>query len=347
MNKLNCNSCNYNTDRLFNYNKHLLSKKHIKFEQLYKKSTFTKIDENEGFDDNGDDNEGFDDNDDFNDVNDGFTNDVICIVDTSHLLCKFCTKKIRKSNMTRHYKTCKYKKVNIYDGIKLNHNQTSCIHCSKPISINNKARHQNNCKHKKNNLITLPNDTSNILTTENDELKKINNDLMDCMKLLVKNIGNNNNNHNSNNTCNIIHVMNNCPDALDFNKLMDAPITSGELQDLNENSALVGSINFLLKRCVTDIDPKDRPFHLADESRGKYCVKLGNDWTIDSKGDLIINKLCEILKSVYLAIDKNDSPEMRMIKNNKYLDLYNNKHKILNYIKDQILLKNNSKLMLE
>jgi hypothetical protein len=160
------------------------------------------------------------------------------------------------------------------------------------------------------------------------------------MKLLIKNIGNNNN------ACNVYYVMNNCLDALDFNKLMDAPITDPELQDLNENSAIVGSINFLLKRCITDVDPRDRPFHLADESRGKYCVKLGNDWTIDMQGEIIINKLCEILKSVYLNFDKNDSPEVRIAKNNKFLDLYNSKHKILNYVKEQVLLKNNSKLML-
>jgi hypothetical protein len=339
-NKYNCKTCNYATNVLCNYNKHTRTQKHILATENRNLKNTSFAEEMRNDEDYGEEMR----NDE--DYGEELRNGEDCeecignkrhVCDNNYILCKYCKQNIFKSNISRHLKSCN-KKMNTYNNVRLNPNQISCMHCLKPISINNKARHQNNCKHKKNNTITLSNNISTELVTTSieEKLQKIDSDLSKIMK----------NNTNNYNTCNVYYVMNNCPDALDFNKLMDAPITSEELRDLNENSAIVGSINFLLKRCVADVNPRDRPFHLADESRGKYCVKLGNDWSIDSKGDVIINKLCEILKSVYLSVNKNDSPEMIMAKNNKFKDLYDNRKKILNCITQQVLLKNNSKLML-
>jgi hypothetical protein len=354
MNKFKCMSCDYETDRLFNYKKHSLSKKHLMLEQAYidddnmnfDNTTYVKTKKYERTNNN----------DETTNKNDDLTNTTPekCVTQQLRQSCEFCTKVISKSNIAKHHKICKSGK-DVPQDIERDPQKSHCTHCLKYIHKSNMSRHCKICKSKNsdthNTVISslIVSDDQMVSTKLENEIvqlrkdnEKTNSELVKCMNMLTNKICNTNNN----NTCNVYYVMNNCPDALDFNKLMDAPITDSELQDLNENSAIVGSINFLLKRCITDVDPRDRPFHLADESRGKYCVKLGNDWTIDMQGEIIINKLCEILKSVYLDFDKNDSPEVRMAKNNKFLDLYNNKHKILNYVKEQVLLKNNSKLML-
>jgi hypothetical protein len=87
------------------------------------------------------------------------------------------------------------------------------------------------------------------------------------------------------------------------------------------------------------------PLHLLDKSRNKYCVKLNDAWKIDSNGKEIIKRLANKVQEVYLVRNADDTIEIIMKKNNKFKSMYDEKGKILEYINDQIMLKNNVKLI--
>jgi hypothetical protein len=87
------------------------------------------------------------------------------------------------------------------------------------------------------------------------------------------------------------------------------------------------------------------PLHLLDKSRNKYCVKLNDTWKVDSKSEEIIRRLFDKAKEVYLVRNDDDTVEIIMKKNNKFKTMYDEKGKILKYINDQIMLKNNVKLI--
>jgi hypothetical protein len=82
-----------------------------------------------------------------------------------------------------------------------------------------------------------------------------------------------------------------------------------------------------------------------DKSRNKYCVKLNDAWKVDSKGEEIIRRLSNKTKDVYLVKNADDTVEIIMKKNNKFKTMCDEKGKILEYINDQIMLKNNVKLI--
>jgi hypothetical protein len=127
MGKYTCSLCDYETDRIFNYNKHLSSLKHVNI--------------------NG--------------------------VDINKLSCNFCSKMIYKSNMARHYKSCK----NVKPDLSNIENKIQCIHCIKYIYKSNMKRHLLSCKSKKD----IDNEYIDDYSDESDYLpnNKLKNELCD------------------------------------------------------------------------------------------------------------------------------------------------------------------------
>jgi hypothetical protein len=261
-----CNVCNYETPVHCNYNKHLITGKHIKLKKIEDDKKMIKDDEK-------------------------------MKQNVDKITCEHCNKLVRKSNISRHYKICK-----------------------------------------KN--------TMEIAKYTESEMLKIQTEMLKCMQTMSTNRPVTNIHNGPSNSCNIYYVVNNCTNALNYDEIMSAPLTEAEILDLENNSAVVGSINLLTSRCIDNIEFHKRPFHLVDGSRKKYCVKIENEWCVDMKGDTIMDKLYELLKTLYLSVNENDTTESILLKTKKYKELYDNKDKILGYINEKILLQNNTSSMI-
>jgi hypothetical protein len=321
--KFECISCNYATDRHFNYNKHIQSKRHTTFSVPKKTIIIQKK--------------------------------AIPIPKKAIKICKFCNKQFsQSSHINRHYKICKeknkYEKTIEETGLM----DLNLKLVSKLQTITDTLYSKEKEKLEIEKLLTekLEKELTEKLELieHNKKLKQQTEDIKDeFMKYLLSSNDNNSTNITLQNNigCNVYYVMKNCKDAYNYDELMEAPLTVEELEDLNNNTAVSGSINLLTNRCIKDIDFHKRPIHLLDESRKKYCVKLNDCWKIDIKGEEIMNKLINKLKDVYLLKDIDDSIIMLMNKNTKFKELFDGKNKILEYINDKVILKNNIKAMIK
>jgi hypothetical protein len=164
MNKYSCKACNYDTDRLFNYNKHKSSKKHDLISKLYINNNIIHDDNNESYNDNNNIS-----NDDSN-VNNDENNESN---DEHKKKCNYCLTLISKSNMSRHYKSCiKYINHDTSADILLD-SQKICRWCSKILDKSNISRHYNTCKQKDNNLK---------ISQNNNELQS---EIIKCLKNIL------------------------------------------------------------------------------------------------------------------------------------------------------------------
>jgi hypothetical protein len=297
---------------LCNYKKHLLTQKHKTNIELKKAKDDKKDEEKDEKDEKKDDKDEFYKNKDNNKLKKN--TDL-------QINCKFCDKTLRKSNKARHYMICNKSKKHITDDI-----LESEYH--DPREKIQELFTKLQTKEKEFEMIK----TKYELSIEQNE-KYID---------LIKHQSSQSSNKI---TYNINYIMNNCKDAFNYNEIMNEPLTIEEINDLNDSSALVGSTNLLSERCIDNIDFHKRPLHLLDKSRNKYCVKLNDSWKIDSKGNEITKRLFNKVKDVYLVKNDDDTVEVIMKKNNKFKSMYDEKGKILEYINDQIMLKNNVNLI--
>jgi len=190
----------------------------------------------------------------------------------------------------------------------------TCEYCNKIQWKKNKARHLRTCKAKK------------------DEVK--------ILKQTINNINNTNNiTNNDNRQLNMYYVINNYKEASNYSDLMDKPLTKEELDYLFENGPTLGCLNLIKSRCLNDLEKDKRPFHCVDGSRDKYLLREEDNWSIDLKGEKIMNKAMNTTRDNY----KYDLGELgdAMIKMGELLKLeQNGKKKILKDIKKKSLLKN-------
>jgi hypothetical protein len=189
-----------------------------------------------------------------------------------------------------------------------------CEYCKNEYKKANKARHLRTCKAKK------------------DEVK--------ILKQTINNINNTNNiTNNDNRQLNMYYVINNYKEASNYSDLMDKPLTKEELDYLFENGPTLGCLNLIKSRCLNDLEKDKRPFHCVDGSRDKYLLREEDNWSIDLKGEKIMNKAMNTTRDNY----KYDLGELgdAMIKMGELLKLeQNGKKKILKDIKKKSLLKN-------
>jgi K+/H+ antiporter YhaU regulatory subunit KhtT len=366
--KYKCFPCNYITNVNCNYKKHLVSIKHINNQYEYKDDVVNNKDDvvnnkddvvnnkddvvnnKDDTDDkyeiinnndnkyeiiNNNDNKYdiINNNDDKYDIINNNYGQSIQLIQSSKSTCQFCSKILSKSNISKHHKICQHKNVS-----KLIKNDLIIKNDS--VIINKSERERITQLETEISNLKLKNELS-VVKSKYEQAIEQNKDYLNLLK------------HNStksatiSNSCNMYYIMNNCSNALNYDDIMTAPLTIEEMEDLDNNSAIVGPINLLRNRCIDSIELHERPFHLVDESRKKYYVRVEDDWVVDIKGDILMDKLCELLKTAYLTINKDDTTEMIVAKNKKYKNFYDNRGKILDCVKDQILLKNNSKLMID
>jgi hypothetical protein len=200
-----CYPCKYSTTVHCNYKKHILSKIHLKIDEIYNTQNINNEKKKK------------------DNIGGGYevdTIDKICIIKPHQISCNFCKKIISKSNLTKHHKICK----------------------------------------------------SNISNTLNT--KQVNDDeLVDCMKIIAKYIGNSTDNVNNYNTRNVYCITN----PVDyFNKLVENSITNEESIDEIDNSGYIDIINHLLEHCIVNINFKNELYHLNYDSMGKYHVGSDN-----------------------------------------------------------------------
>ena len=305
-----CEKCSYGTNRKYNYNKHIDTQKHKD-----KIATFDNVEsvKSNTIKSNYDKNE--------ENVVKTEENMVRCGEmkhfdyksksynnDNKKFLCKYCNKFKAKSNRARHYKLCK---------AKIEHEQTQ------------------------KNLIKL-------LKEEN---KKKDEYITNLIKTLVgKNNGDTNiTNNTTNNTTindhslNMFYVINNFKEAHNFEDLMDAPLTMAEKEYIINNGSIVGCYKLLKSRCIDDLDLDKRPFHCLDGSRSKYLLRTKDDWSVDQKGEKILNTGYSKMKDVYCIDNFNDTEKFS--NNMKQLLALEGlgRKKIIKELNKQTLLKNTVK----
>jgi hypothetical protein len=269
-------------------------------------------------------------------------------------LCDYTTD--RQHNYESHLLTSKHIK-NVNNSNDNNNLLSVCEYCHKNITrLRNLKNHQMICKEKKkydseqknilktNKTIILEkkelNDKIQQLTNKNEKLQQQKDDIMEEYNNYLKFVGEKSLDIVSHSnvqklTYNIHYVMNNCNDAYDFMELMRQPLTQIEIDDLLDNSPVIGCYNLLYSRCVDNLEFYDRPIHSLDISRHKFCVNIGGVWKVDFNGKHIISVVIDKVKDIYVKnLDGIKSGK------DKYLELYNNRYKVLDYLEDHIMIKN-------
>ena len=250
--------------------------------------------------------------------------------------CNYGTK--NKYDYNKHCKTKKHGKIlqkhNNSNSATFCHNSAktlpkksvyfTCEYCDNTFKKANKARHYQRCKEKKS-IHTTNNITNNI--TNNTNNTNINND---------------------NRVINMYYVINNFTDALNYNDLMNKPLTNEEKNYTDKNGAILGCNNLISNRCIDDIDINKRPFHCVDESRLKFILRNNDKWQVDSKGEQIMDDAIKLVNNNYETTMKDDkfydnSYAERINKNiAELIELQKKgKKKIAKELSKKTLLKNN------
>jgi Asp-tRNA(Asn)/Glu-tRNA(Gln) amidotransferase C subunit len=185
------------------------------------------------------------------------------------------------------------------------------------------------------------------LQKEKEILKKQNDDMqnmfLEQIKMLMGNINKTFIDYNKLNTS---FVLANFTEAHNIEDLMRPKLTNEEIKFLNEDSSIEGCFKLLKNRCIDGIEIEKRPFHLVDVARKKYLIRSNGIWLQEIGGFTIIKGLNGKLKEMWDGNLANESQDSLMSKSEKIIDFFNNSHKILEYAKDHIILKNNAKNLL-
>jgi hypothetical protein len=296
MSRYKCNPCNFDTDRLFNYNTHLKSPRHQKNAENVDRQKLS-------------------------------VDRLSLSGDRQKVstICEYCKKKFtRRTNLIKHHGVCKEK-------------TRTELELSQQVSLIETE--------KLKGVIATITDTCNQLIDEKiqlqteiiDQSRKTHDEFMEYLRY-----SNGNSNDTESVRYNIYYVMNNCKNALDYDKLMDPVLTIEEKRFMKDESAIVGCYKLLTSRCIEQVEFHQKPFHLLDGSRKKYYVKVKGIWTVDMGGELLMQYMTIIAQSIYLKVDADTTAEERMIGTTKFKEFMDNKHKILSFISDQVLISNNS-----
>ncbi|MCH8171261.1 MAG: hypothetical protein IIB07_09080 [Bacteroidetes bacterium] len=150
----------------------------------------------------------------------------------------------------------------------------------------------------------------------------------------------------TNNTINMYYVLNNYKDAHNLEQLMNPPLTEQEIEYTRKHGATEGCYKLLTSRCVDNVQLEKRPFHCVDGSRNKYLLYTKNEWSIDLKGDKILNEVYPKVKGIFnIETHRGDTMEqlnetIKNIDQIRELGKYGRK-RILMELNKKTLLKNN------
>ena len=252
-NKYYCKICKYTTGRLFNFNKHKLTKKHIsnattflvaknatevaKFATEVAKNATKKVADN--------------------------------------VVCEYCNKSIfEKKFLKRHYKSCsKYKEYLI------EHEKNNIIN-----QLKYQLEQQLNILKKKDNDLKQNKETLKKKQEELEELRDTEKEYLEFMKK----VANTNTNVTNINHVNMYYIIQHYIKAKNYEDVMNPPLTTDEKQYVHENGGVYGGHYILQKRCIDGLELNERPFHCVDDARNKYMIRTNNTWHIDKKGEQVL-----------------------------------------------------------
>jgi hypothetical protein len=299
-----CDSCDYTTIRKYNYEKHILSRKH---NLETNGNTFATKSSNQLL-------------------------DLICYDTSSNNtimgkkyglkktenFATFCSNKIESINYND--KQCIKSSIENNYGVKntkknatKSSNTIICDFCSKEFKCRSGLwKHNKKCKEKVEN-ITSSTDTVNLqmltnlvmeVVKQNKELISVNSDL--TTKLVdVRNITHssiNNYTQNNNKTFNLNVFLNEtCKDAMNINDFVDSiELQVSDLEDVGKLGFVEGISNIIVKN-LKALDIHKRPVHCADKKREIIYVKDENKW--EKENDQKI-KLRKAIKKIAIKNEK-------------------------------------------
>lgn len=271
--KYYCKYCIYPSNKLFNIKKHLLTKKHM--------NNTLNHDEY---------------NNNINNIANYFSKSKTLICDSENddcdlkniddikntgMICIYCEKNILyKRNLKSHHKRCKEKKK--YEELQLKHKelqQKNEIIADLIKETKNKDKALNDEKQK-----------NAILIEEKDRLED---EYQDFIKELARN------NSKPITVVNMMYVINNFNEALDYEKIMDKPLTIEEEKRMLMLGPLHGCIDLIKSRCIDGIDPDLRSLHCTDASRKRFSYYSNGKWRTDYRGEIIVEKAMKHIDDVF------------------------------------------------
>uniref|UniRef100_A0A6C0HT96 C2H2-type domain-containing protein n=1 Tax=viral metagenome TaxID=1070528 RepID=A0A6C0HT96_9ZZZZ len=298
----NCLICKYTTLRKNDYNKHILTAKHIR-----------------------------DTNKIQNPINVA-NNIFICI----------CGKEYKYSQgLSKHKKNCDYKPVEeptprpqeeinetninylinteiIIDIIKENKEFKKLI-----VEQNNKLIEQTIKVSQQNNQVIELHKENNILNKENNILNKENNILINKLveKESIMTINNNNNTTNNNQKFNLNFFLNEtCKDAMNMKEFIDnIKVTFEELLAIGNTGFVNGVSDIFIKR-LKDMDITKRPIHCTDLKRETIYLKEDNEWNKDeNENENLKNAIEKVEYKNFSSLNEwcEENPETRISSSDK------------------------------
>lgn len=134
---------------------------------------------------------------------------------------------------------------------------------------------------------------------EINKLKEVQEDYYDLLKQIAASKV-------KSNTINMYYILNHFTDALNYDDLMDVPLTEEEKLKLRELEPLAGSIHLIESRCIIGVAIDKRAIHCLDTARNKYLVRIAGKWTTDHRAKHIFAKAAAHMYKFYL-LDPNDA----------------------------------------
>jgi hypothetical protein len=136
------------------------------------------------------------------------------------------------------------------------------------------------------------------------------------------------------------YINNNFKDAFNYEDLMDPILTEIETDNLQKSPMATGCYEFLRGRCIDNIALEKRPFHCVDEARLKFILRTNNKWLVDRKGEEILKQMSNKIKEVFM-VNHGDDTNTILLKNKRFREYFEDMYKVLDYILDDVNLRNN------
>lgn len=277
-----CKTCNYSTDRLYDYKKHIGSKLHNRKINNFKQNLAQSV---------------------VNDERKRHTNEYKG--SKEKVSCEHCGKILsRKFSLKRHYKSCFLKKKVDEKANLLVKNEQNNVVAELIQLLQKKDEHTAN----ERDLAAKERDKKDVLLAKaygkiNKMNKKLLEEQKEIKKLLNRAIGINDNFPHSkmieNRPITAKHVRDNFSDAYHYDKVMARPLNEEEEKMLRTYGPIKGCTKLIQQRCIDGVRPDKRCLHCIDSSRSKFIINVNGKWVTDTDGDKILSPLINKIESVF------------------------------------------------
>ncbi len=305
--KYNCRTCNYSTDRHYDFLKHKTTKKHINLQKSIPiVENATMVVENATM--------------------------VVKKATMKVVMCEYCQTKIsKKKYLKRHYISCKK-----YGEYMIKKKKDFIIQ-----QLIDETKRQAELLEQNKQNIKKKDEKLKKKQEELEELRDMEKEYLDFMKK-VANTGTSVTNINN---VNMYYIIQHYIKAKNYEDIMDTPLTKNEEKCVLENGGVYGGYSILVKRCIDGLSLEERPFHCVDGARSKYMLRTNNTWQIDKKGEQVLAEIYPKMLKL-CAPDPNISSTSELDnwkKHNDYMVELSNggEGKILKMLNEVSLLKNN------